>query len=161
MLMDNTVMIRRGWPNDGAIERAEPIKAGVTLYNGDWVTKYTDGTVWKVGARSGTPALGSNNVGLVVAGNGDSASCANTNEAVVLWGNFIADISNYDNTQTYAPGNAVTAVNGVLTLATAASGTGSTYAPGDPIVGYVLNVVAASTSGYGSPTTAHITVEVA
>ena len=157
--MDNTVMIRRGWPNDGTIERAEPIKSGVTLQNGDWVAKYTDGTVYKVGARSGTPALGANNVGLVVAGNGDSASCANTNEAVVLWGNFIADISNYDNTQTYVPGNFVTAVNGVLTLATASSGTGSTYAPGDPVVGIVLNVVAAATGS--NPQTAHITVQVA
>lgn len=160
MLMEALAMVRRGWPNDGAMDRAEPIKSGVTLQNGDWVTKYTDGTVTKTGARSGSPSLApAGPVGLVMAGNGDSASCANTNEAVVLWGNFIVDISNYDNTQTYAPGNPVTSINGIITLATAATGTGSSYAPGDPIVGYVLNVVAAST-GY-NPQTAHLTITVA
>lgn len=159
MLMEAVAMVRRGWPNDGAVDRAEPIKASVTLQNGDWVQKYTDGTVYKSGARSGTPSLAPNvPYGLVMAGNGDSASCSNTNEAVVLWSNFIVDVSNFDNTQTYAPGSAVTSVSGVLTLATLATGTGSTYSPGDPIVGYVLNVVAAST-GY-NPQTAHLTVVV-
>lgn len=142
MKMEYTAMVRRGWPNEGAVEEAAFIAAGKTLVNGDWVTKQADGTVDKTGATATGFA------GLVIAGNGDNAitvgatsysgtnSNANTNKAVVLWSNFIVDISNYDNTPVYAPGNALTSKSGKLTLAT---GT-------DPITGYVLAVVAASST---------------
>jgi hypothetical protein len=92
-------MIRRGWPNEGALDRVETIKAGVTLSNGDWVNKYTDGSV-----QIATSAAAGTLSGLVVSGNGDSASAANTGKAVVLWSGFTAEITNYDNTASYVPG---------------------------------------------------------
>jgi len=144
MLMERNAEIIRGWPYDGARDRAEMISSGATLQNGNWVQKQSDGTVNLSGASA------ANNVGLVFEGNGDSASAANTNKALVLWGNFIAQIANYDNTQTYAPGNSVTCKNGVITLA------GST----DPVVGEILDVVTAVTTGLFQ-VTAHLTISVA
>lgn len=140
MKMEYTAEIIRGWPYDGSLDRNEPIKAGVTLTNGDWVAKQTDGTVDKSGASA--TAF----VGLVIQGNGDSGSSVNSNKAVTLWGNFIAKISNYDTGASYAPGSPLTAKLGKLTLAT---GT-------DPIVGHVLDVVASGTTA-----TAHLVVKVA
>lgn len=132
MKMESTAMVRRGWPNEGALERAELIKAASTLVNGDWVMKQSDGTVDKTSATAASNVL----CGLVVAGNGDAASAANTNKATVLWSGFTVDISNYDITPTYAPGNALMSVSGKLTLATGTN----------PVVGYVLDVVAVSTT---------------
>lgn len=139
--MEYNAMIRRGWPSDGALDMAEIIGSGVTVSNGSWVAKQSDGTLILAGTAT------ANTVGLVVSGNGDAASAANSNKAVVLWGNFIADISNYDATQTYVPGSPVTikdAHPGVLTLGI--QGT-------DPVVGYVLQVVPVSATE-----TAHIRV---
>ena len=126
MKMEYTAMVRRGWPNEGALDRVEPIKAATTLVNGDWVAKEADGTVAKSAAGA------SNAVGLVVSGNGDSASAKNTNMAVVLWSGFIVQTSNYA-AGAYVPGSPVTAKNGQLAL-----GNGTT----DPEVGRVLEVVA-------------------
>jgi len=145
--MEAVAMVRRGWPNEGALDRAELIYAGATLVNGDWVEKQSDGTV----AKSGAGANGY--VGLVMQGNGDSGSAVNSNKAVVLWSGFTVDISNYDAVPTYVPGSPLTAKNGVLTLAAVATGAGSTYVPADPVVGVVLDVVAVGTSD-----TAHLTV---
>jgi hypothetical protein len=147
MKMEAVAMVRRGWPNEGALDRAETIKAGSTVSLGDWVAKQSDGTVDLSGASA------SNSVGLVIQGNGDSGSAANSGKAVVLWSGFIVDVSNYDTNPTYAPGAHVTAKNGKLTLATEPSGTGSTYVPGDPVVGTVLDVVSVSATE-----TAHLTV---
>jgi hypothetical protein len=140
MKMEYTAEIIRGWPYDGSLDRNETIKSSVTLTNGDWVAKQSDGTVDKSGASA------SAFVGLVIQGNGDSGSAVNSNKAVVLWGNFIAKISNYDTGASYAPGSPLTAKSGKLTLAT---GT-------DPIVGHVLDVVTVSATN-----TAHLVVKVA
>lgn len=137
MKMEAVAMVRRGWPNEGALDRAEVIKAGSTVTLGDWVAKQADGTVDLSGATASAA------VGLVVQGNGDSGSAANSGKAVVLWSGFIVDISNYDAVPTYAPGSPLTAKSGKLTLAT---GT-------DPVVGTVLDVVAASATQ-----TAHLSV---
>jgi hypothetical protein len=147
--MERTAEIIRGWPYDGSLERVEPIKAGSTLQNGDWVTKQTDGTVDKVGATA------SNAVGLVIVGNGDSSSAAYSNKAVILWGNFLAKISNYA-AGSYTNGQALTAKNGVLAAATAPNGSASPVTFGDPVVGFVIDVIAASTTE-----TAHLVVKVA
>lgn len=128
MKMESTVEILRGWPADGARERMETIKSGVTLSNGDFVAKQADGTVDKSAASV------SNRVGLVISGNGDSASASNTNKALVLWGNYIAKVSNYT-AGAYVPGSPVTVNAGKVALAN-----GTT----DPEIGFVLNVVAAS-----------------
>jgi hypothetical protein len=72
MKMEYTAEVLRGWPADGARERLEIVKQGVTLVNGDIVQMQTDGTVDKVGATK------SKRVGLVVRGNGDSTSAANS-----------------------------------------------------------------------------------
>jgi len=141
MLMERVAEIIRGWPYDGSLDRSEPIKAGETLVNGDWVTKSTDNTVEKVGASP--VAL----TGLVVVGNGDSGSAANAGQAVVLWDNFIAKVSNYE-AGSYTPGQALTVKNGVLT---AAATDGS-----EPINAYVLDVVAAVSGP--NPQTAHLVV---
>lgn len=73
MKMEYTAEILRGWPADGARERTEIVTQGVTLVNGDVVSMQADGTVNKVGATK------SKRVGLVIRGNGDSASNANAN----------------------------------------------------------------------------------
>lgn len=73
MKMEWTAEVLRGWPQDGARERSEQIRQGAVLINGDIVTPQLDGTVDKVGATV------SKAVGLVVRGNGDSASAANAN----------------------------------------------------------------------------------
>lgn len=126
MLMQYNAQIIRGWPFDGSLDRAEPIKAGVTLVNGDWVQKQADNTVDKVGATK------SFNAGLVVRGNGDSGSSANTNKATVVWGNFIAQVQTG---LTLTPGQALTVQNGALVEGTIGT---------DPIIGFVLDVISAS-----------------
>lgn len=140
MKMERVAEVIRGWPYDGSLDRFEPIKSGSTLVNGDWVQKQADNTVDKAGATATAAA------GLVVVGNGDSGSAAYTNKAVVLWGNFIANISNYA-AGSYTPGTAITIKNNLVNVATVGT---------DPIVGYVLDVVAAS-----STDTAHLTIKVA
>jgi hypothetical protein len=140
MLMERNAEIIRGWPYDGSLERVEPITAAATLQNGDWVTKQSDNTVNKTGASA------SNNVGLVIVGNGDSGSAAYAGKAVVLWGNFLAKVSNYA-AGAYAPGSPLTVKSGQLALAN-----GTT----DPVIGFVLDVVAAATTE-----TAHLTIKVA
>jgi hypothetical protein len=140
MLMERNAEIIRGWPYDGSLERVEPITAAATLQNGDWITKQSDNTVNKTGASA------SNNVGLVIVGNGDSGSAAYAGKAVVLWGNFLAKISNYA-AGAYAPGSPLTVKSGQLALAN-----GTT----DPVIGFVLDVVAGATTE-----TAHLTIKVA
>lgn len=139
MKMDYSAEIIRGWPFDGSLDRNEPIKAGVTLVNGDWVEKQADGTVDKVADTE------TGRAGLVIQGNGDSGSSVNSKKAVVLWGNFIAKLTNYDTAATFAPGVAVAAKDGKVTLAT-----------GTDAVGFVLDVVTS-----GSNSTAHLVVKVA
>lgn len=140
MLMERVAEVIRGWPYDGSLDRYEAIKSGSTLVNGDWVQKQSDNTVDKAGATATAAA------GLVIVGNGDSGSAAYAGKAVVLWGNFIASVSNYA-AGAYAPGSPITIKNGVVNL-----GNGTT----DPVVGYVLDVVASS-----STQTAHLTVKCA
>lgn len=139
MKMERVAEIVRGWPYDGALDRHEPIKAGTTVQNGDWVEKVTGNVIDKVGASLAGIA------GLVIQGNADSASGANTGRAVVLWGNFIGKFSNAT-PGAYVPGSDVTVKNGKLALAAA----------GDRVVGTVLDVVAS-----GTEQTAHIVVKVA
>jgi len=141
--MERVAEVIRGWPYDGSLDRYEPIYSGATLVNGDWVAKQSDNTVNKVGATNSVTAPAVS--GLVVVGNGDSGSAAYTGKAVVLWGNFIARVSNYA-AGAYVPGSPVTAKNGVIALAVAGT---------DNTIGYVLDVVAASTS-----TTANLVIKV-
>lgn len=140
MKMERVAEVIRGWPYDGSLDRFEPIKSGSTLVNGDWVVKQSDNTVDKAGATATAAA------GLVVVGNGDSGSAAYTGKAVVLWGNFIVSVSNHV-AGAYVPGSPVTVKNGAINL-----GNGTT----DPVIGYVLDVVAASATQ-----TAHLTIKVA
>ena len=146
MKMERTAEIIRGWPYDGSLIRAELIKTGSTLVNGDWVVKQADGTV-----DAGDVTYANRSAGLVVVGNGDSGSALNSGKAEVLWGNFIAKVSNFT-AGAYAPGAPVTVKLGKLTLATLDTATDN----GEVVVGVVLDVVAASTTE-----TAHIVVKVA
>jgi len=139
MKMEYTAEIIRGWPNDGALDTHEPVTATKTLYNGDWVAKESDGTVDISGASA------SNRVGLVIRGNGDSPSAvAAGNRAVVLWSNFIVKVSNYT-AGAYAPGSNVTVESGKIALAEG----------GDPVLGFVKDVVAV-----GPNETAHLVIVV-
>lgn len=131
MLMEYNVQIIRGWPYDGSLDREEIISPGQTLSNGMWVTKNVDNTVSVVGSTKTGAA------GLVIRGNGDSASAAYCNKAVVLWGNFIAQIKNLPVGVTFVPGQYLTIVNGLIQVGTFGT---------DPIVGVVLDVVAAGTN---------------
>lgn len=123
--LDKKVNIVRGWPQDGALDRVETIKSGVTLVCGDVVEKQSDGTVAKVGATK------SRRVGLVLQGNGDSTSSVNSNKAVVLWGNYLAQIDSSIVTGTLAVNAPLTGVNGGF--AVGVSGT-------DPEVGFIAEV---------------------
>lgn len=131
MKMEYAFEVIRGYPQDGALDRVEPIKAGVTLKNGDVVAKQTDGTVDLVGATA------SNKVGVVIQGNGDSSSSASSGKAVVLWSNYIARVSSTAYTAgAYVPGSNVTGKSGKFALD---AGT-------DPVIGVVLEIVAEDNS---------------
>lgn len=126
MKMEYAFEVIRGWPLDGSLDRVEPIKAGVTLKNGDVVAKQVDGTIDLSGATA------SNTVGVVVQGNGDSSSSAASGKAVVLWGNYIARVAASAYTAgAFVPGSTLTAKSGKLALVTTT----------DPVVGVVLDVV--------------------
>lgn len=128
--MEYNVQILRGWPYDGALDRAEPIKAAASLSNGDWVQKQSDNTVDK------TTSTETANAGLVIRGNADSGSGAYTGKATVLWGNFIVQVKNLTPAVTYTPGASLTVKSGLLDLAGA----------GEPVIGHVLDVIAASST---------------
>ena len=153
MLMQYNAQVIRGWPYDGALDRAEVIGTGVTLSNGDWVIKQSDNTVVKATATK------TNSAGLVLRGNGDSLSAlvsiggngvsttpSNQKRAIVLWGNFIAQIQNLPNAVTFTPGAPITIQNGMIQLGTFGT---------DPIIGFVLDVIGAS-----STTTASVVVKI-
>jgi hypothetical protein len=131
MKMEYNVQILRGWPYDGAADRAEPITSGVTLSNGDWVQKASDNTVGLVGSTKTAAA------GLVIRGNGDSGSGAYTGKATVLWGGFIAQIKNLPSSVTFTPGASLTIQNGKVQLGVVGT---------DPIIGHVLDVLASSST---------------
>lgn len=131
MKMEFAFEVIRGWPQDGSLDRVEPIKAGSTLKNGDVVAKQTDGTVDLVGATA------SNKVGVVIQGNGDSSSAAASGKAVILWGNYIARVASTAYAAgAYVPGSEVTGKSGKLAL----------NAGSDPVVGSVLEIVAEDNS---------------
>lgn len=147
MLMERNAEVVRGWPYDGSLDRNESIATGTTVSNGDWITPGASGVT-----LSGSGA--SNAVGLVMQGNGDSGSSAYAGKAVVLWGNFIARIKNYT-AGSYTAGANVTVKSGKVALA----------AGGDPVVGFVLDVVTANagmvTGNVNAPNDAYIVVKVA
>jgi hypothetical protein len=141
MLMEYNAEILRGWPQEGARESVETIKASATLVNGDLVEMQSDGTVDLVSSTA------SDRVGLVIRGNGDSTSSVNTNKAVVLWGNYIVKVSSAKFTAaSWAVGDKVTGKSGKFTK----------DAGSDPIIGFVKKVQAAVT---GSET-AHLVIVV-
>lgn len=112
MRLEWAAEVLRGWPADGARERSELVKQGAVLVNGDVVTIQPDGTVDKVGATKTRLA------GLVVRGNGDSASAANASGAFM------------------SPQTAV-ALSGIVAAAGSATATSSTnhgYKVGDIVV---------------------------
>ena len=143
MKMEWTAEVLRGWPADGALERSEQIKQGVVLVNGDVVAPQVDGTVDKVGGTN------SNKVGLVVRGNGDSASAANANGVymtpqpaktitALAWsaGTVTATLAGHG----YVTGNIVT-IAGSAVSGTSPNGT------------YVITVVDANTFTFALATT--------
>lgn len=126
MKMEYNAQILRGWPYEGALDRAESITTGATLVNGQWVQKQTDNTV---NVSSATKTA---NAGLVIRGNGDSTSGVATAKATVIWGNFIAQVKT---ATVFTPGQALTVQSGALVAGVVGT---------DPIVGYVLDVIASS-----------------
>mgnify|MGYP000909917380 CR=1 FL=1 len=138
MKMEYNVQVLRGWPYEGSLDRVETLASGQTLSNGDWVIKNSDNTV----SRATTTAT--NRAGLVIRGNGDSGSAAYTGKAVVLWANFIVKVKNLPAATTFVPGTDLTIKwnNSTTSPAYLAIANGTT----DPVVGYVLDVVAASST---------------
>jgi len=182
MLMTYQAEVIRGWPYDGSLDLYEPIAAGVTVSNGDFVLKKSDGTIDKVATTVTSGTISNVSVGLAVQGNGDSpttlvngipvgnsAQGANQNalnvttgvnnistngRAVVLWGNYIADIQVSNAiASSFTPGGAFTfkASGGVGTIAPA---TGT-----DPVMGYVIGVV--GNTGASTTESSRIRVKVA
>lgn len=133
MKMEYVAEVIRGWPGEGALERAEVVKTGATLVNGDVVEKQSDGTVDKVSTTE------RGYLGLVVRGNGDSQSVVNSGKALVLWGNFIVRVKAANVIGTVVPGTAI-----------AGGGAGAAgkfkQATGTDIAGYCLGVQAASST---------------
>lgn len=127
MLMERNAEVTRGWPNEGALDRNELIATGQSLSNGDWVVPGSAGIV-----IAGATAANNGCAGLVIQGNADSGSAAYAGKAVVLWGNFIARIKNYT-AGSYSAGTPLMIVSGKVAPQTSTN----------PIVGYVLDVVAA------------------
>jgi len=118
MLLQYTAEVVRNWPGEGARERTELIKQGTVLVNGDVVTMSVDGTVEKV-------TTATKRAGLVVRGNGDSASASNANGTfmtpqpaktitTLAWasGTLTATVTGHG----YAVGNIVT-IGGTITTA--------------------------------------------
>lgn len=104
--------------------------AGVTPagYNGQYVITVT-------GTGTFTFALASNPGAVTVQGTATQTSTrSGSGKALVLWGNFIARVSNYT-AGAYVPGSPVTAISGKYALAN-----GTT----DPEVGYVIRVQGSS-----------------
>lgn len=113
--------------------------AGVTPagYNGTYSITVT-------GANTFTYALASNPGAVTVQGTATQTSTrSGSGKALVLWGNYIAKVSNFT-AGAYVPGSPVTAASGKFALAN-----GTT----DPEVGFVLRVQAAN-----GTETAHITL---
>lgn len=78
MKLEYTSQILRGWPADGSLERAELVATGVDLVNGDLVEMQPEGTVAK------TSLTNTRKAGIVVRGDGDSASAANASGLLMV-----------------------------------------------------------------------------
>lgn len=134
--MERVAEILRGWPADGARERVEIVSQGAVLVNGDVVNMQADGTVNKVGSTKTKRA------GLVIRGNGDSPSAANS------VGTYMTPQPAVSITATWAGGvltvtqtaHGYTTGNSVTIAATAGS---STFAAYDGT--YTITVVNANT----------------
>ena len=108
--MEYTAEILRGWPADGARERVEIVSQGATLVNGDVVCMQADGTVNKVGSTK------TKRCGLVIRGNGDSASAQNakgtymtpqpTSSITATWAGGLLTVTH--TAHGFATGNSVT-----------------------------------------------------
>lgn len=136
MLMEYTAEILRGWPNEGALERVETVKTASTLVNGDVVEMQSDGTVDKVSATKNFA------VGIVIRGNGDSASVvAAGNKCLVLWSNYVVRIKAANVVGAVVVGSPVTGGGGgaVGKFQLASSVT-------DNVVGFCVKVQAATTT---------------
>jgi len=130
MKMEWTAEVLRGWPNEGAQERVETVKTSSTVSNGDVVEMQSDGTIDKVGGSKNFAA------GLVVRGNGDSASgVAAGNLATVLWGNYIVRVKSAQVNGAVVVGSPITAQNGKFQLASSVT---------DNVLGFCVKVVSAS-----------------
>ena len=140
MNMEYPFEVIRGWPNDGALDNVDyevdaTALASDTFAAGDVVMLNSSAKLVKTGATA------TNACGFIVRGPSDSASVGvSGNRPVVLWGNFIAKTQKFNTGSSYSPGTALTSKNGVLDVAGA--GTPGTSFP-DPVVGYVMDVVAA------------------
>lgn len=163
MKLEYTAQVLRGFPNDGARERAEMIKQGSVLVNGDVVEVGSDGTVDKVSASVTKRA------GLVVRGNGDSSSALNANgtymspqpaktiTAISAWSGGTSTVT--VTAHGYVAGNIVTvagvtttAVNGshVITSVTDANNFVITYAdPGAITLGSATATLASTANNSG------------
>lgn len=143
MKLDYGFQVIRGYPGEGALDNAAyevdaTALASDTFSAGDVVEMNSNGKLVK---SSATPSA---NVGILFRGPSDSASVgAVGNRAVVLWGNFLAKTTKYNSGSTFAPGTPITGKNGTIDVA--AAGTPGTSFP-DPVLGHVLEVVAASGS---------------
>jgi hypothetical protein len=142
-ILDYPMEVLRGWPNDGSLDFNTTISAAATGASG-----MSCGNICGLDANGHailTTATPTAPLGLVFRGNNDSASSVNAAlvgerpgvsgaQGMIIWGNAIFRTTVYNAASSYAPGTAVTGINGVVDVAT------GTMA----VLGYVMDVYPAS-----------------
>lgn len=118
-------------------------------YVGTWVITVT-------GANTYTIQIATNS-GTITTGTAQLTGVSNSGKAVVLWGNYIARVSNFT-AGSWAPGTPVTAQNGKFTIAGGQGNADGTYTVTatntiDPEVGYCIRV-----QGATATETSHIVI---
>lgn len=118
-------------------------------YNGTWTIKVVDANTYTIQIAT--------NSGTITTGTAQLTGVSNSGKAVVLWGNYIARVSNFA-AGSWAPGVAVTAQNGKFAVASGQGNADGTYTVTatntiDPEVGYCLNV-----QGATATETAHVVI---
>jgi len=164
MLMSYKVEVLRGWPQDGSLDNYEKIATGETLNNGSLVRPLATGDVSGNGVTgTGVGADLGLYGGLVVVGNGDSASAAQSGKATVVWGNAIIRVDTSATSDVATAALKAAAVGTRVTVRAASNGAplqydvagavNTTSGLADAVVGYVKEVNAA-----GANSTANIVI---
>lgn len=117
-------------------------------YNGTYVITVVDANTYTINFAT--------NNGTITTGTAQRTGVSTSGKAVVLWGNYIARVSNFT-AGAWAPGSPVTAVSGKFAIAAGQANADGTYTVTagntlDPEVGYCISVQGATSSSTASVT---------